>query len=103
MTPLGRHGRLGGVVSQQHRSLEERVASYDQQEVFSRKRTMATRFGLTKRDLTTHFVRQLGVKRAVVRAFFTELERLAGDERPMRSSARTGQRRLGTENGPRLA
>ncbi len=41
---------------------------------------MATRCGLTKRDLTTHFVRQLGVKRAVVKAFFAELERFAGSE-----------------------
>ncbi len=41
---------------------------------------MATRCGLTKRDLTTHFVRHLGVKRTVVKAFFAELERLAAYE-----------------------
>ena len=67
-------------MSQQHRPLEERVDSYDQQEVFSRTQTMATRFGLTKWELTAHFAHQLGMKRTVVRAFFAELERLAGDE-----------------------
>ncbi len=41
---------------------------------------MATRCGLTKRDLTTHFVHQLGVKRTVVKAFLAELERLAAYE-----------------------
>ena len=42
--------------------------------------TVATRFRLTKWELTAHFVHQLGVKPTVVRAFFAELERLAGDE-----------------------
>ena len=67
-------------MSQQHRPLEERVDSYDQQEVLSRTQTMATRFGLKKGELTAHFAHQFGVKPTVVRAFFAELERLAGDE-----------------------
>ena len=72
--------RLGCVVSQQHRPLEERVDSYDQQAVFSRTQTMATRFGLTKWELTAHFAHHLGVKPPMVRAFFAELERLAAYE-----------------------
>ena len=66
-------------MSQQHRPLEERVDSYDQQEVLSRMQTVA-RFRLTKWELTAHFAHQLGVKPTVVRAFFTELERLAAYE-----------------------
>ncbi len=41
---------------------------------------MATRFGLTKRELTAHFAHHLGVKPPLVRAFFAELERLAAYE-----------------------
>ena len=65
---------------QQHRPLEKRVDSYDQQEVLSRMQTVATRFRLTKWELTTHFAHHLGVKPPLVRAFFAELERLAEDE-----------------------
>ena len=63
-----------------HWPLEERVDSYDQQEVLSRMQTTARRFRLTKPELTTHFAHQLGVKPTVVRAFFAELERLAAYE-----------------------
>ena len=41
---------------------------------------MAIRWGLSKGELTTHFVHQLGVKRTLVKAFFAELERFAGSE-----------------------
>ena len=41
---------------------------------------MAIRWGLSKRELDTHFVAQLGVKRTLVKAFFAELERFAAYE-----------------------
>ncbi len=41
---------------------------------------MAIRWGLSKRELDTHFVHRLGVKRTLVKAFFAELERFAGSE-----------------------